>query len=715
MKKKVIAYLNTHWDREWYREFEVFRLRLIRVFDRVIDMLESGAIPCFYFDGQTAALQDYLEICPEKEKQVRKLIKNKKLFIGPFYTLVDEFLTDEICFRKNLEMGLKYAREMGCEDFIGYFADTFGHNTQTCNILKEFGIDKAMVWRGCPDELPSEFLFNGVKTINLVRGYFNDIFSSDGDILDKIDYLKKELDLIAQKSSDTLLMSIGGDHLGIRTDIAEQIKEVNKHLDNYEIVLGSPFDYFKAVKNNFKNEYYKELRNNEKTFILPGTYSSRIDIKQYNAKCSYSLDLVNKFQKFAQKKYKTKSYDANIEYAYKLLLQNLAHDGICGCSTDEVHQENIMRYKKILQITNTIIKEIIYESGERSLVINLSPRTFTGTIRFDSHNGLDGEFQKVAEKEGFADSLLSATRKVPITEDYGTNATYLAYIQDKTPSKLLTKTFKSYGGNYEPTDLKVSETKVENSKIAIEFKDNKFVVTDKVTKKVYDDFMTFIDFKDDGDTYNFGPVKDDYGTVGKVVSTSIHRQGDVRCGILAKIDVKGDILFAKICLNKYSKFVDLKIDWENTQENHLLQVRFNLEKPITKTYSQCMGEIVEREFDPNYDIRKHLPEQKGLEAKTNTAPMQKYVNAQGLAVITKGLFEYEVEKNQLGITLLRSIGIISNPKNPARSTPAGPPIHLQDAQLLGKNRVVLAFGFDDVKNWQESVSHFYPYVITYKE
>ena len=28
MKKKVIAYLHTHWDREWYREFEVFRLRL---------------------------------------------------------------------------------------------------------------------------------------------------------------------------------------------------------------------------------------------------------------------------------------------------------------------------------------------------------------------------------------------------------------------------------------------------------------------------------------------------------------------------------------------------------------------------------------------------------------------------------------------------------------------------------------------------------------
>ena len=89
MKKTVIAYLHTHWDREWYREFEVFRLRLLRVFDNVLDMLENNKIPSFYFDGQVAALLDYLEIRPEKEVLVRKLINEKKLFIGPFYCLID--------------------------------------------------------------------------------------------------------------------------------------------------------------------------------------------------------------------------------------------------------------------------------------------------------------------------------------------------------------------------------------------------------------------------------------------------------------------------------------------------------------------------------------------------------------------------------------------------------------------------------------------------
>ena len=84
MKKQVIAYLHTHWDREWYREFEIFRMRLLRVFDNVLDMLERNKIPCFYFDGQVSALEDYLELRPEKRDLIRKLIYSKKLFIGPF-------------------------------------------------------------------------------------------------------------------------------------------------------------------------------------------------------------------------------------------------------------------------------------------------------------------------------------------------------------------------------------------------------------------------------------------------------------------------------------------------------------------------------------------------------------------------------------------------------------------------------------------------------
>src|SRR5574344_604674 len=103
MKKQVIAYLHTHWDREWYREKEEFNLRLLEVFDEILDELEKNSAPCFYFDGQTAALEDYLKYREEKLPLIKKLIKEKKLFIGPFFVSSDSFLACGKMFEKNLE------------------------------------------------------------------------------------------------------------------------------------------------------------------------------------------------------------------------------------------------------------------------------------------------------------------------------------------------------------------------------------------------------------------------------------------------------------------------------------------------------------------------------------------------------------------------------------------------------------------------------------
>mgnify|MGYP001809644976 CR=1 FL=1 len=716
MKKKVVAYLHTHWDREWYREFEVFRLRLLRVFDNVLSLLESGKIPCFYFDGQTSAIEDYLELNPQKEALVRKLIQQKKLFIGPFYTLTDEFLTDGVCFRKNLEIGIKYAKNLGCEDFLGYFADTFGHSQNISKILNEFGIDKAIVWRGCPDEIPSEFLLNGIKTINLIQGYFMDIFSSNLSTQEKSDFLQKHLDKIAKKSQNVLLLPIGADHLDIETDILEQIKEVNNYLKDYEIELASPFKYFELVKDNFQFRHNGELRNNSSTFILQGSYSARIKLKQYNVKCSYMLELANKFQKFTQKKYKTKSYESVIEYAYKLLLQNQAHDGICGCSTDLVHRENITRYEKILQITDTIIEELKLEIGEPSLIINLSDEDFSGLVQFKSTRKLpEKDSQIIAQRKGVASGLLYNTHKIPVTEDYTTVYTYLTEIESKKPSKLLSKPNQLYCQIFYPLDLKISQTKLENSNIALIIKNNKITIIDKHSGNIYNDFMQFIDYKDKGDCYNFGPVVNDLGIKSNLISSKILREGKLQCTLEIKFKIGNTILNTEVSLNKGAKFLNFKINWNNKTKNHLLQAQFNLKAPVVKTFSEDMNMLVERDFDPDYDIRKNLPETKGIEAKTNTSPMCRYVCVQKFEVVTKGLCEYEVKKNSLLITILRATGIISNPKNPARTTPAGPPIVVEDAQQLGKNLVEFSIGFGDEKNWQKSVEEIYPHIIVWNK
>ena len=439
-KKEVIAYVHTHWDREWYQEYEVFRLRLVRVIDNVIEMLLNDKIPSFYFDGQVVALLDYLKLRPEKENVIRMLVHQKKLFIGPFYCLVDEFLTDGICFRKNIEIGLKIARDFNCKDFIAYLADTFGHSQNIPEILKEYGINKAVVWRGCGD-LPSEFIFNGVNTVNLVRGYFMDIFSSNISIEEKAKFLKSNLDKIAEKSGNTLLLPIGADHLGVPEDLAEQIEKINSYLEDYEIKLGSLFEYFDKVK--FKHKHNDELRDNSKTFILQGAYSSRMDLKQMNAKCSYKLDLADKLQYSLGD-----NYSSAIEYAYKLLLQNQAHDSICGCSKDSVHEENIIRYKKVLQIADTIYNELTYDKDENLSISFKNPDKYKILKATRTEVNLETD-QVIAKRKGFTKDLLYDTSRIPVTEDYTTIYTVL----------------KEFNADNSESDLNIDDTNIFNSNL----------------------------------------------------------------------------------------------------------------------------------------------------------------------------------------------------------------------------------------------------------
>ncbi len=679
-KKRVIAYLHSHWDREWYREFEVFRLRLLRVFDNVLDLLERNEIPSFYFDGQVAALLDYLELRPEKEQLVRDLIIDKKLFIGPFYTLVDEFLTDGICFAKNLEIGLKIARDFGCEDFIGYFADTFGHSKNIPKILKEFDIDKAIVWRGVPDKLPSEFLFCGVPTVNLVRGYFMDIFSSDKTMEEKAEFIKKNLDMIAKKSGKTLLLPIGADHLGVPRDIVYQIEEINTYLEDYNIVLSSPFDYFENVK--FKVKYNDELRDNSKTFILPGCYSTRTKLKQLNTECSYKLDLANKLQyNFGG------NYDSAIEYAYKLLLQNQAHDSICGCSTDEVHQENIVRYNKILQIANTIIEEIKFNQ-EENIVASFKYQDEYKLLE-TIQTSMPKEGQIIEKTQGFDSNLLCDTSKIPVTEDMTT----------------IYHVLREFRSDNEPTDLEVFDNYIQNSNIRIEVVNGQIDLYEG--KNVHRNFIEFVRYKDEGDTYNYAPDIKDKGEIAQIRGAKIIMDGELRCGI--KIDTS--FFGVTVYLNKFSNLLNFKINWSNLLINRLWQVRFNLNKPVKETWSEDLNEIIKRKFDSDYNLRENLPTSKGHEAKTNTAPMQRFVWANGFGIITKGLCEYEVYKNTLSVTLLRSIGIISNPQNPARTTPAGPPVKVPGAQQIGENSAEFSIGFFDVDDWAFHVEEIYPQTI----
>ena len=165
-------------------------MSLVDVVDQVLDQLEEDERLRFTLDGQLATVDDYLEIRPEAEERITRLVQEGRLAIGPWQTLVDEFLVDGETIWRNLESGLARAEELGGTMRVGYLPDMFGHVAQMPQILRSFGIDTAVVWRGVPAAVDSHRFVWGsedgssVVAEYLPAGYGNAayLFETDGDV-----------------------------------------------------------------------------------------------------------------------------------------------------------------------------------------------------------------------------------------------------------------------------------------------------------------------------------------------------------------------------------------------------------------------------------------------------------------------------------------------------------------------------------------------------
>ena len=68
---------HTHWDREWYLPFQVFRLKLVHLLNLLIDTLERDpAFTAYTLDGQTSILEDYLVIRPERRSLLANWVRD---------------------------------------------------------------------------------------------------------------------------------------------------------------------------------------------------------------------------------------------------------------------------------------------------------------------------------------------------------------------------------------------------------------------------------------------------------------------------------------------------------------------------------------------------------------------------------------------------------------------------------------------------------------
>lgn len=683
MKKTVYAYLHTHWDLEWYRNQEEFNLRFLEVMDIIIDELQNNKAPFFYLDGQIIALLNYLKYRKDKIDDIRKLIKEEKLLIGPFYASIDTYLVNVNSMLKNIDFGQKYCEYFGQKgDFIGYLSDVFGISNSVFEVLKLKNIKNALIWRGVnPKKINNccDFIKNDIKTTWLVQGYFNDFLHSNN-----LEGLKKYLDKISKYSSKICFLPIGADHLGMLRDANEKIKKANEFLNDYEIVLINPIEYFR------KAEYLNETKENEfldnsDTYILSGVYSARIAQKIRNNQIQNDLTRVVEPLNF----YLNDKFNENIEEIYENLIKNHAHDGIYGCSIDSVHKIIDGRLEKCEQAICAIKKRLVGKLKEKYLICEKS-KDKIGLFNLSNSklNVLRVQLPYILKnsqilnvEKGFCDELLYDVYKIPVTEDITNLYTQLIEVNCNKIFEFNTLKIKKPSKNN-----KVANNSIENSFVKLFIKNNKIYVLNKKTNESYE--LKLTDIKDVGDSYNFAP-SGEYKEID-LIKSKIEYDGIIQSAL--KIYFKDIELIAII--DNYCEFIKFKIKINNKKKNHKIQLKLILKENIKETIAQDAIGVIKRKIDFNYKMQDYMPAKRPIELKSNAYPMQNFVCANNAIVLTKGLHEYEIYKNELRICLLRAFSTISNPKNPVRSIPAGPDLKTPQGQSLGiiDCEMILSFG-----------------------
>ena len=274
MKTTVHIISHSHWDREWYQSFEKHRMKLIELVDNILEKAENDPeFGGFFLDGQTIALDDYLEVRPEKREQVKKCVREGKIQTGPWYILQDEFLTSgEACVR-NLQVGMQEAARYGAIGNVGYFPDAFGNAGQMPQVLKQAGMDAVVFGRGVKPIGPnnevtggqyestySEMMWaspDGTKLpgILFANWYNNGVEVPVDEAEAKVYWDKKLADARKFAATHQLLMMNGCDHQPLQKDITEAIRVARKLYPDIEFIHSDFKTYVKAMEKEISENF----------------------------------------------------------------------------------------------------------------------------------------------------------------------------------------------------------------------------------------------------------------------------------------------------------------------------------------------------------------------------------------------------------------------------------------------------------------------------
>ena len=388
--RRVAIVPHTHWDREWYEPFQSFRLRLVDVVDQLLGLLESDpSYARFLFDGQAAAIDDYLEVRPEAVKRIRNLAAAGRLTVGPWYTLPDEFLVSPETIVRDLQLGVRRSAAFGGAMRVGYLPDMFGHVAQMPQILRLAGFEHAVVWRGVPSAITSTgFVWeapdgSSVRAEYLPFGYGNGSLLPD-DAKALIRRVSDHLEQIGPFLVGDLLLMNGSDHLPPQPGLGRVVAEANSLQDDLRFEITSLPEYLERTSTDGLVRWCGELRSGARANMLMGVTSNRVDVKRAAAATERALE--HRAEPYAALFLPPESWPARqLELAWQEVVRNAAHDSICACSVDDVDDEVLQRYASARAIADGLAARSLLALGASiaapgHVIVNPSARERAGVV-----------------------------------------------------------------------------------------------------------------------------------------------------------------------------------------------------------------------------------------------------------------------------------------------------------------------------------------------
>jgi mannosylglycerate hydrolase len=734
-KRRLMVVSHTHWDREWYLPFEGFRARLVRMLDRLLHLLETNPeYRHFMLDGQSIILKDYLEIRPDRRQDIARQVQAGRLLVGPWYVLADEFLAGGESLVRNLQIGIAIAREFGQPMMVGYLPDMFGQIAHMPSILAGFGISAAVIWRGVDRSIPSSEFFwrapdsSEVLAIHLPEGYAlgRALPLEREPLMNRLHNIRQVLEPWA--STPYLLVMNGDDHLEPQPELPAIIALANENLEDAELMQTSLPTFIEAVRQEMGARSHSrpcfegEFRSSQRALVLAGVTSTRMWIKQRNQECEDLLlrwaepfsAWANLLRRRGEGVDRAASDAGLLDAAWKLLLQNQAHDSICGCSIDEVHEQMAVRFRRCRGLAQSVSRDALRyiadmaapEGGTHVVVFNplSGPRSDFCTARLPLQD--DRQPLALEDEDGRRVGLQPLRRGLPSNGGVQKRVD-VGFLARDVPAYGY-KTFGViYGKATRPRRPRPARG-IENDyfRIEVDPEDGTITLTDKASGMTLDGLNRFVDGGDCGDEYNYcppaqdeladrprrsprirlledGPARStleialDYSLPKRLTADRQRRSRQRRiCRIVSRVSIYADV-----------PRLDFETEVDNQAEDHRLRVHFTTGLRSQLCHAEQHFGVLARPLA--------LPEDDGTwaEAPIATHPQKSFVDVndgqRGLLLANRGLPEYEAIDGPQGViialTLLRCVGWLARPRLPNRRQLAGPPIAAPGAQCPGKH------------------------------